>query len=74
MKKSVLLFLSICGLGGTLAMPRRVLAQTGAAPNQAATHHHYKLIDLGTFGGPNTGVNIEPFQNVINNAGTDSLL
>jgi len=70
MKKSVLLFLSICGLGGTLAMPRRVLAQTGAAPNQAATHHHYKLIDLGTFGGPNSGVNIEPIQHVINNAGT----
>ncbi len=30
-----------------LATPLRLVAQ-----DQKKTHHHYKLIDLGTFGGP----------------------
>jgi probable HAF family extracellular repeat protein len=33
-------------------------------------YHHYQIIDLGTFGGTNSGVNIEPLQNVINSNGT----
>ncbi len=40
---------------------------TGEAP--AKQHHHYKLIDLGTFGGITTSVSTEPEQNVINDAG-----
>jgi hypothetical protein len=47
-----------------------VLPLVSSAQEQKKEHHHYKLIDLGTFGGPNSGVNFEPFQNVINNAGT----
>jgi hypothetical protein len=38
-----------------LAIPVRVCAQDGHA-----SHHHYQLIDLGTFGGPNSGVSIKP--------------
>lgn len=42
-----------------------------AAQVTAQQHHHYKLIDLGTFGGPLSLVNGEPTQkDVINSAGT----
>jgi probable HAF family extracellular repeat protein len=43
-----------------------------AVPTQLAAqqHHHYKLIDLGTFGGPISVVNGEPTERYINNLGT----
>ena len=54
----LLIALSLCA---AMALP-----SVSSAQEQKAQHHHYKLIDLGTFGGPNSGVNFEPFQNVIN--------
>jgi probable HAF family extracellular repeat protein len=47
-------------------------AQEEAPPkNVTVTHHHYKLIDLGTFGGPISLVESEPTENdIINNTGT----
>jgi probable HAF family extracellular repeat protein len=41
-----------------------------AAQPAAAAHHHYKLIALGTFGGPGSAVNTEPGQPIINYLGT----
>ena len=38
--------------------------------NQPHQHHHYKLVDLGTFGGPIGVVNVEPTAHFMNNAGT----
>src|ERR1700733_3748881 len=44
-----------------------------AAQEHLARHHHYKLIDMGTFGGPEGYIGAYeytgPFQN-LNNAGT----
>jgi probable HAF family extracellular repeat protein len=55
---------ALFGLLAALLMPLQLFAQ---AP---ATHPHYKLIDLGTFGGPGSGVATEPGVPIINNIGT----
>jgi probable HAF family extracellular repeat protein len=39
-------------------------------PNASHEYHHYKLTDLGTFGGPSSIVSVEPGQSVINSNGT----
>src|SRR4029077_7809081 len=53
-----------------LAIAVVVAAQENVTQNRTPSHHRYQLIDLGTFGGPNSGVSIEPWQNVINSKGT----
>jgi len=53
----------------TLATPLPLFAQDGH--DRQHEHHHYKLIDLGTFGGPQSFVNIPgAYAAVLNNSGT----
>lgn len=67
MKKNLSVVFSIGSLCAALAMPLVLSAQNTSTPNQTAQHHHYKLIDLGTFGGP--GSTPTEFQQVLNNQG-----
>jgi probable HAF family extracellular repeat protein len=63
-------FLFVAAVASAVALA--ISVQLAAQDKQHHEHeyHHYQLIDLGTFGGPNSGVNTEPFQNVINSKGT----
>lgn len=51
----------IAALFAALAIPTVLAAQNGEG--QRHRHHHYKLIDMGTFGGPLSGIN-EPLNYV----------
>jgi hypothetical protein len=57
-----------------LAVPIGVAAQGNGTRNNAK-HHHYKLIDFGTFGGPSSGLDTPggppefPFVRVLSRAG-----
>ncbi len=68
MKSKPLTWLNAVVLFATLAVSPHLAAQ---APTK---HHHYKLIDLGTLGGPSSykSVNAPGYQ-IINNAGVASV-
>jgi len=53
----------------TLAMLAGVTRQNTAAQETPAKHHHYKLLDVGTFGGPSSLFS-NPDSRAINNRGT----
>src|SRR5712692_3092591 len=57
-------------LFAALALPARLAAQHNQDPNPKL--HHYKLIDIGTFGGPQSSVTGEGNggSRVLNNHGT----
>jgi probable HAF family extracellular repeat protein len=55
-KSKGLLCITVMTLFAALAIPTRVTAQEQAKENRHVKHHHYKLIDIETFGGPESYV------------------
>ena len=56
MRKSLLFLISICSLCAVLALPFASSAQNSEAESKPK-HHHYKVVDLGTLGGPQSFLN-----------------
>ncbi len=69
MKKNLTIYIALTLLAA-LATPAGLVAQDN--PDHKQWHHHYKLIDMGTFGGPESYISpyeyTGPFQ-TLNNAG-----
>jgi probable HAF family extracellular repeat protein len=59
MKSRTLMWITPVILFAVLALPTRLAAQSD--PAKIARHHHYQLIDMGTFGGPASFIN-PPFN------------
>src|SRR5271157_6603305 len=73
MKKSLLFLISICSLCAALALPFVSSAQNSETENKPK-HHHYKVVDLGTLGGPQSFLNEEgapvfPASTILNRVG-----
>jgi probable HAF family extracellular repeat protein len=69
MKSNAWKLATAMSLFGALAMPLGMVAQDDEAQHHKPKHHTYKLIDLGTFGGPNSFVN-GPLVPDISDSGT----
>ena len=64
MKANSITFVVLLGLLAALVVPVQLTAQNIEAHVQ---HHHYKLIDMGTFGGPLSGINeVENYSPAVN--------
>jgi hypothetical protein len=50
------MWITLISFLAVLAMPVGVMGQVNPNQNSMAEHHHYKLIDVGTFGGPGSGI------------------
>lgn len=69
MKSSTLILIAATPVFAMLAIPVGMAAQN--SQDHHATHHHYKLVDTGTFGGPNGYVYLPlDFPPVLNEQGT----
>ena len=54
MKPRTWKWMPVVSLFAALAMPLGTAAQNNSTQNPKPKHHTYKLIDLGTLGGPNS--------------------
>jgi len=61
--------IAVITLFAALTMPLALAAQEDAAQAKKPKHHHYKLVDLGTFGGPASYFS-NGFDGILNNRGT----
>src|SRR5664280_9842 len=70
MKPHTWMWMPVVSLFAALAMPLGMAAQDNSSQDHRHKHHQYKLIDLGTFGGPNSFFFSSPVGDNINNRGT----
>ena len=68
MKKNLTALIASFSLCASMAFPTISSAQNTQAPTNPE-HHHYKLVDVGTFGGP-TSYFSNGFDGLLNNHGT----
>jgi hypothetical protein len=52
MKSGRMMWITAMTLFAVRAIPVRLDAQYDTAQGNKPKHHHYKLVDIGTFGGP----------------------
>jgi len=64
MKSRVLTCITAMTLVAALAIPVGLAAQDDVAQANKPKHHHYKLIDMGTFGGPASNFSFNPSQDI----------
>ena len=69
MKSRTRMWITEVSLFAALAMPVCMAAQDNPSPDNKHKHHQYKLIDVGTFGGPNSYIS-NPSVRDVNNQGT----
>jgi probable HAF family extracellular repeat protein len=68
MKSRAWMWMTAVSLFAALAVPVGMAAQDNASQNNRHQHHRYQLIDMGTFGGPDSLV--PELQQIINSRGT----
>ena len=70
MKSRTWMWTTVVSLFAALAMPVGMAGQDNPSQDHKTKHHTYKLIDMGTFGGPNSFFFSQPVVQSVNNRGT----
>lgn len=71
MKRNLTIYITALTLLAALAVPVQLAAQRDQDHNNNSKYHHYKPIEMGTFGGPNSSFILpSPTARVLSNSGT----
>ena len=61
MKPRTWMWMPVVYLFAVLAVPVGMAAQNNPSPDHKTKHQKYKLIDMGTFGGPTASIFLRPW-------------